>query len=421
MQAEIQLLRAAKKGDYDRVRSAMRNCKTLNCRDQNGYTALHWAAAEGHLNVLKALLHSRRVNIHAKTKSGATALHWASGQGSADAVKQLLMQKGDPRVEDQQGETPLFWACTNAHPQIANLLLVAKAKPSHADRDGCTALEIAEANEQQSKRHAKVFQVVSDAQKRAERSKEAYRLLRQRKAAEEQERRDEAERRAQEAAIRKTRQSLTRRNNMKQSTPVARRSAGVDRESIAAATKRALTDSPSRGRAVWDARERELLTEISELRAQATVEERNQSEHSREMVALRDRETKLMAEVAEMEILINAEKSKMARLQQTQEAEIESVAVGFQRKISSLQDRLANSKDADFHAERLEKSLKEATDMIRTQQAQLEAQNKVAAVHADISAAAQANAAADAEVGNLCGVFCQSGRRLTCSVCTCFG
>jgi ankyrin repeat protein len=91
MDAEVQLLRAAKKGDYDRVRAAMTNCKTLNCRDQNGYTALHWAAAEGHLNVLRTLLESQRVNVHAKTKSGATALHWASGQGTAEAVKQLLV------------------------------------------------------------------------------------------------------------------------------------------------------------------------------------------------------------------------------------------------------------------------------------------------------------------------------------------
>ena len=79
MQAEIQLLRAAKKGDLARVRAAMGACKTLNCRGQNGYTALHWAAAEGHLDVLRELLNSRHINVHAQTKSGATSLHWAAG------------------------------------------------------------------------------------------------------------------------------------------------------------------------------------------------------------------------------------------------------------------------------------------------------------------------------------------------------
>lgn len=70
----------------------------------------------------------------------------------------------------------------------------------------------------------------------------------------------------------------------------------------------------------------------------------------------------------------------------------------FKRKITSLQQRLATSKGDSARVDRLEKSLKEATHMIRNQQAQLEAQNKVAAMHAEISSAAQNTAAVDAEV-----------------------
>ena len=425
MQAEIQLLRAAKKGDYDRVRAAMRSCKTLNCRDQNGYTALHWAAAEGHLKVLTALLQSQRVNVHAKTKSGASALHWAAGQGSAEAVKQLLVYKADPRQEDEQGETALFWGCTNAHPQVVNLLLVSKAKPLHADRDGCTAIEVAEASKHQSKRHAQVLQMMIDAQKRQDRAKEAYRVLKQQKAEEAAAKREAVERRAQEEAVRKARQAATRRSNM--GPPAVPRDAATRRgsNSSVSAGGRAPTekspsqalsatsriDSPSRGRLVWDARERELLAEINELRAQLKVEERNAEEHQKALAAQRERETKLLAEVAEMEIHTNSAKSKLARYKKSQDQEIEGVAADFQRKIAALQERVASAKDAGFHAERLEKSLKEATDMIRSQQAQLEAQNKVAAMHAQISAAAQANATNDAEV-----IIFLPARQCTCSV-----
>ena len=156
MQAEIQLLRAAKKGDLNRVVSAMRSCKTLNCRDQNGYTALHWAAAEGHLKVLRAILQSRRANLNATTKSGATALHWAAGQGTVEAVKMLLVHKADPKAQDDQGETALFWGVTNAHPPIVNLLLVAKSNPYQGDRDGTTAVDVAASKRSQGNRQAKV-------------------------------------------------------------------------------------------------------------------------------------------------------------------------------------------------------------------------------------------------------------------------
>lgn len=177
MQAEIQLLRAAKKGNLERVRSSMRACKTLNCRDQNGYTALHWAAAEGHLRILRALLQSNRVNVQARTKSGATALHWASGQGSLEAVKQLLVNKANPQTEDDQGETPLFWSCTNGHPQIVNVLLVAKANPAQKDRDGLSVIEVAQSNEKQSTKHGRVLKMLLNAKARRDRAKEAYRVL----------------------------------------------------------------------------------------------------------------------------------------------------------------------------------------------------------------------------------------------------
>lgn len=69
-----------------------------------------------------------------------------------------------------------------------------------------------------------------------------------------------------------------------------------------------------------------------------------------------------------------------------------------QRKLNDLQGQITILKEGSFRVQRLEKSLQEATNMIQNQQQQLEAQNKVAAMHAEISSAAVSNAAADSEV-----------------------
>jgi hypothetical protein len=59
----------------------------------------------------------------------------------------------------------------------------------------------------------------------------------------------------------------------------------------------------------------------------------------------------------------------MTRYKKAQAAEVEAMTAAFQRKIASLQKRVAEAKQAGPRAEMLEKSLKEATDMIRSQEA----------------------------------------------------
>lgn len=364
MQAEVQLLRAAKKGDYNRVRNAMRSCKTLNCRDQNGYTALHWAAAEGHLSILQILLSSKRVNVNAKTKSGATALHWAAGQGTTEAVKQLLANKAKVKVEDDQAETPLFWSCTNGHPKIALLLLEAKSNPMHADRDGMTALEIARSSKSQSSRHAKVFHALVDANKRAERSRLAYQVLRQQKeelAATVQSstqwkrsklsqsdigsissyrgsKQDERDKhsdygRAQTLSIASTNRKIKKdRPPTRSPSAVAwnKREQQLEvqlhelQQRIDLAQKNAVIEQQNN----FDEREQKLKSEIHELRLKIDVEQRNSKSIEDQVGSFRQKETKLLAEVAELEIHNNTLKTKINGLRETHEQEIETVTVG---------------------------------------------------------------------------------------------
>lgn len=73
---------AAQYGDLDRVKKLVLQHTPVDITDKSGYTALHYAARNGHLDVCKFLL-SNGANINAVTKSGqATALHRAVSAGT---------------------------------------------------------------------------------------------------------------------------------------------------------------------------------------------------------------------------------------------------------------------------------------------------------------------------------------------------
>lgn len=74
---------AAQYGDLDRVKKLLSCCGSdADKRDTAGYTALHYAARNGHLNVCKFLIENG-ANINAVTRVGkATALCRASSAGN---------------------------------------------------------------------------------------------------------------------------------------------------------------------------------------------------------------------------------------------------------------------------------------------------------------------------------------------------
>lgn len=72
---------AAQYGDVDRVVKLISRGFEVDSRDAGGYTALHYAARNGHLEVCRFLL-SNGADINAITKAGcATALHRAASAG----------------------------------------------------------------------------------------------------------------------------------------------------------------------------------------------------------------------------------------------------------------------------------------------------------------------------------------------------
>lgn len=85
----------------------------INERDEDGFTALHIAASEGHQNLTKLFLqHGAKVN--AKDGTGGTALHSACAWNQKAIAELLIDQGADINATDKEGCSPIFLqSCTD--------------------------------------------------------------------------------------------------------------------------------------------------------------------------------------------------------------------------------------------------------------------------------------------------------------------
>lgn len=104
-------------------RLAASDLSLVNCRDTDGYTALHRAAYGGHAPVVSFLLDSG-ADLHGRTVDGWTPLHSASRWGHA-AIASCLLRRGSEVNAMTNGQlTPLQLAAGNpAALQTLELLL----------------------------------------------------------------------------------------------------------------------------------------------------------------------------------------------------------------------------------------------------------------------------------------------------------
>ncbi|KAI9747798.1 MAG: hypothetical protein M4579_007384, partial [Chaenotheca gracillima] len=81
--------------------------------------------------VMALLLSTNEINVNARERNGRTALSWAAGNGYLARVKALLAIPGiDPNLKDNKGRTPLDWAKRNGHIKVIDFL---RMKPIPSD------------------------------------------------------------------------------------------------------------------------------------------------------------------------------------------------------------------------------------------------------------------------------------------------
>jgi ankyrin repeat protein len=97
---------------------------------ENGDSALHRAAANGHSEVIQVLLYPFVADglLQHQNHNGHTPLFTAASHGHAEAVKLLLAAGADARiVGDPGGQTPLLRAVLNQHWSVVQALLASEA------------------------------------------------------------------------------------------------------------------------------------------------------------------------------------------------------------------------------------------------------------------------------------------------------
>ena len=117
-------LDAASKGDLVNVKCCVNYGINTESKNNDGWTALHYASYNGHLEIVKYLIETCRVDTEARDNDGWTALHFASDHGHLEIVKYLTAACNvDKEARDNDEWTVLHRACSNGHSEIVKYLI----------------------------------------------------------------------------------------------------------------------------------------------------------------------------------------------------------------------------------------------------------------------------------------------------------
>ena len=118
---ESPLMLAAIKGQMDLVKQLIARDADIN---KPGWTALHYAASSGQVEIMKLLL-EKYAFIDAQSPNGTTPLMMAAMYGSPDSVKLLLDEGADPLMKNQQEMTAMDFATRGQRPDAVEMLKAA--------------------------------------------------------------------------------------------------------------------------------------------------------------------------------------------------------------------------------------------------------------------------------------------------------
>jgi hypothetical protein len=107
---------------------------------RRGKTQLHHCAENGLTSSIKRLLSIRNINVNVKDVIGSTPLHYAAWNGHVEIVRLLFQNGADVNVRDNDGWTALHCSAWKGHIDILHLLVETGADLEAHDYDGRRAL-----------------------------------------------------------------------------------------------------------------------------------------------------------------------------------------------------------------------------------------------------------------------------------------
>ena len=123
-ECEEEMLTASRYGDIDVVRAILQIHRQLHkCKDDQGSTPLHKAAANGHVSTVDLLL-KVGADPSVTNAAGNTPLHWASANGQEKTVELLLKQQNiDVLQQNKFGRSALTEGFSSEKTEVVKSLL----------------------------------------------------------------------------------------------------------------------------------------------------------------------------------------------------------------------------------------------------------------------------------------------------------
>ncbi|KAH6766207.1 Ankyrin repeat family protein [Perilla frutescens var. hirtella] len=144
---ETPLYVAAEYGYYELVRELIQfyDLAGAGIKAKNGFDALHIAAKQGDLEVVKTLMEAHPELSMTVDIANTTALHTAATQGRIEVVNYLLESESSlATIAKSNGKTALHSAARNGHLQVVKALLSKEPRiTTRTDKKGQTALHMA--------------------------------------------------------------------------------------------------------------------------------------------------------------------------------------------------------------------------------------------------------------------------------------
>ncbi|PIA48891.1 hypothetical protein AQUCO_01300054v1 [Aquilegia coerulea] len=103
----------AREGEIDNLHKHIGDGESVNLKDSEGRTPLHWAVDRGHSDIVELLL-SKNADVNAKDNEGQTPLHYAAVCDREDIAEILVKGNADRDVKDNEGNSPSDLCETNS-------------------------------------------------------------------------------------------------------------------------------------------------------------------------------------------------------------------------------------------------------------------------------------------------------------------
>ncbi|KAG6762460.1 hypothetical protein POTOM_032960 [Populus tomentosa] len=121
------LLEAARYDDLEDITSLASSGVSLDSKDSLGRTALHMAAANGHLDIVEYLI-NQGVDLNASNEEKNTPLHWACLNGHIEVVKKLILAGASLGILNSHERTPMDEAVTRGKLDVIDAINSAVAQ-----------------------------------------------------------------------------------------------------------------------------------------------------------------------------------------------------------------------------------------------------------------------------------------------------